>query len=198
MSNEVTKKKATAIDGFEGYEDAAEGTQERGGQVIQGQRLKFTNEATWETDDGEEIDENREFIAVDVARIVQRWGMIRSQRKRSSLLRIKNSPMWRSLMPTCRGRNGSRVLTAIHADHGKPSTSSTCGPNDHGSVYVSNRNDRRRHRGARPHGQGQMDAAVSRPEVFAVCAPARRVHAYKVRRSAAPALRGEALGPLRR
>ena len=33
--------------------------QERGrGQVIQGQRLKFTNEATWETDDGEEIGGN--------------------------------------------------------------------------------------------------------------------------------------------
>ena len=73
MNSEVAKQAATEVDGFEGYEDAAEGTQERGGQVIQGQRLKFTNEATWETDDGEEIDENREFIAVDVARIVQRW-----------------------------------------------------------------------------------------------------------------------------
>jgi hypothetical protein len=73
MNSEVAKQTATEVDGFEGYEDAAEGTQERGGQVIQGQRLKFTNEATWETDDGEEIDENREFIAVDVARIVQRW-----------------------------------------------------------------------------------------------------------------------------
>jgi hypothetical protein len=71
MSNEVAKK--IELDGFEGYEDATEGAQERGGQVIQGQRVKFTNEATWETDDGEEIDENREFIAVDIARVVQRW-----------------------------------------------------------------------------------------------------------------------------
>jgi hypothetical protein len=69
MGNEVVKK----VDGFEGFEDSTEGAQERGGQVIQGQRVKFTNEATWETDDGGEIDENREFIAVDVARMVQRW-----------------------------------------------------------------------------------------------------------------------------
>ena len=35
MSNEVTKKKATEVDGFEGYEDATEGAEERGGgQVI--------------------------------------------------------------------------------------------------------------------------------------------------------------------
>jgi hypothetical protein len=72
MSNELAKK-VTEIDGFEGYEDAIEGGQERGGQVIQGQIVKFTNEATWEKNDGEEIDENREFIAVDIARVVQKW-----------------------------------------------------------------------------------------------------------------------------
>jgi hypothetical protein len=74
MSKELAKKAAsTEVDGFEGYEDATEGAQERSGQVIQGQLLKFTNEASWETGDEEEIDENRELIAVDVARVVQRW-----------------------------------------------------------------------------------------------------------------------------
>ncbi len=73
MSTELTKKKAAEVDGFDGYEDAAEGAEERGGQVIQGQLVKFTNEATWETSDGEEIDSNREFVAVDIARVVQRW-----------------------------------------------------------------------------------------------------------------------------
>jgi hypothetical protein len=35
MSNEVvTTKKVTAIDGFEGYEDATEGAQKRGSGVI--------------------------------------------------------------------------------------------------------------------------------------------------------------------
>src|SRR5262245_32841758 len=73
MSNELAKKATAEIDGFTGYEDATEGAQERGGQVIQGRIIKFTNEATWETNDGEEIDENREFVAVDIARVVQRW-----------------------------------------------------------------------------------------------------------------------------
>jgi hypothetical protein len=74
MQNTLTKKAAAEVDGFTGYEDATEGTEERGGQgVIKGQRIKFTNEAAWETDNEEEIDANREFIAVDIARIVQRW-----------------------------------------------------------------------------------------------------------------------------
>jgi hypothetical protein len=73
MSNEVAKKTATAIDGFDGFEDSTEGAKERGGGVIQGRIIKFTNEARWETNDGEEVDENRELIAVDVGRVVQRW-----------------------------------------------------------------------------------------------------------------------------
>jgi hypothetical protein len=74
MSNEVvTTKKVTAIDGFEGYEDATEGAQKRGSGVIRGRVLKFTNEARWETSDGEEIDASRELVAVDVGRVVQRW-----------------------------------------------------------------------------------------------------------------------------
>jgi hypothetical protein len=73
MSNEVAKKAVAEVDGFDGYEDGTEGGRERGGQVIQGQRIKFTNEATWEKDDGQEIDEDREFIAVDIARVVQKW-----------------------------------------------------------------------------------------------------------------------------
>jgi hypothetical protein len=74
MPNELEPKKtATAIDGFEGFEDATEGEQERGGQVIQGQRIKFTNEATWVTEDGEKIAKDREFVPIDVARVVQCW-----------------------------------------------------------------------------------------------------------------------------
>jgi hypothetical protein len=69
MGNEVAKK----VDGFAGYEDATEGVQERGGQVIQGQIAKFTNEAAWVLPDGDEIDAKREFVAVDVVRVVQRW-----------------------------------------------------------------------------------------------------------------------------
>jgi hypothetical protein len=63
MSTEVMKKAATEVDGFDGYEDGTEGAQGRGGQVIQGQIVKFTNEATWEKNDGEEIGEQREELA---------------------------------------------------------------------------------------------------------------------------------------
>jgi hypothetical protein len=73
MSGEVAKKSAAELDGFDGYEDGIEGGQERSGQIIQGHKLKFTNEVTWERDDGQEIGANHEFVAVDIARVVQRW-----------------------------------------------------------------------------------------------------------------------------
>ena len=41
--------------------------------MIQGTLVKFTNEATWVTRDGEELGPDLELIAVDIARIVQKW-----------------------------------------------------------------------------------------------------------------------------
>jgi hypothetical protein len=72
MENEIAK--TTAVDGFEGYEGATEGEQERGGgQVIKGTIIKFTNEATWVLPDEDEVDAMHEFIATDIVRVVQRW-----------------------------------------------------------------------------------------------------------------------------
>jgi hypothetical protein len=75
MGNEV----ATTVDGFEGFEDATEGEQERGDGVIKGVIVKFTNEAAWVLPDEDEIDAMREFIATDIVRVVQRWHDARPQ-----------------------------------------------------------------------------------------------------------------------
>lgn len=74
MSNTMTKVQDYELDGFAGYEDRVEGDdRQQGGNVIQGALVKFTNEATWLTRDGDELPADRELIVVDIARLVQRW-----------------------------------------------------------------------------------------------------------------------------
>jgi hypothetical protein len=67
--------KVQDLDGFEGYKDRTEGDNQpqAGGGVIQGAVVKFTNEATWVTRDGEELDPNLELLVVNVGRVVQKW-----------------------------------------------------------------------------------------------------------------------------
>jgi|SRR5215831_15137893 len=61
-------------DGFAGFEDDVEGTEQTESRgVIRGVCVKFTNEATWVTSDGEELPLTLEPIVVDIARVVQRW-----------------------------------------------------------------------------------------------------------------------------
>jgi hypothetical protein len=66
----------TTIDGWDGFTDDVEGTETEGqaGRVIQGDKIAFTNEVTWVMRDGEQIAPEREFIAVNVNRVVQKWG----------------------------------------------------------------------------------------------------------------------------
>jgi hypothetical protein len=75
--SEVVKKTTNVIDGFEGYEDRFESDDERqqtaAGRVIQGAIIKFTNDAKWVAADGAELAPNRELIAVDITRLVQKW-----------------------------------------------------------------------------------------------------------------------------
>jgi hypothetical protein len=74
MSDIVKKDPTNIVDGFEGWEDRFEGDDRpQGAGIIQGILIKFTNEATWVTRDGDELPENLELVAVDVARVVQRW-----------------------------------------------------------------------------------------------------------------------------
>jgi hypothetical protein len=62
-------------DGFEGFNDRVEGDDEgqQGGGVIKGVLLKFTNDSAWLRGDGEEMPEGLELVAVDIARVVQKW-----------------------------------------------------------------------------------------------------------------------------
>jgi hypothetical protein len=71
--NEIVKPKSR-LDGFEGFNDAVEGVDSQTNRVIQGQIVKFTNEATWVTRDGEELPGTVELIAFNVIRVVQKWG----------------------------------------------------------------------------------------------------------------------------
>jgi hypothetical protein len=68
MSNDLEK-----TDGFEGFESGVEGQEAQGRGVIRGACVRFTNEATWTINDGEELPSDLELVAVDVIRVVQKW-----------------------------------------------------------------------------------------------------------------------------
>jgi hypothetical protein len=71
----MSKDDLKHLDGFESYDDAVEGgdAQQTSGGVIKGMLLKFTNEAVWVTREGQELCPDLELVAVDIARVVQRW-----------------------------------------------------------------------------------------------------------------------------
>jgi hypothetical protein len=79
MSNDDIEKKEPPLppivdDGFAGWEDGVEGDDRpQGAGVIQGTLIKFSNEGQWVTRDGEELPADLELVAVDVARVVQKW-----------------------------------------------------------------------------------------------------------------------------
>src|SRR6516165_7002347 len=71
--SDIVKKEPTNIDNFAGWEDGIEGDDRpQGAGIIQGTLIKFTNEATWVTRDGE-LPADLELVAVDVKRVVQKW-----------------------------------------------------------------------------------------------------------------------------
>ena len=70
MADQLTK---VTTDGFEGFESRCEGEEFRGGGVIVGTVLKFSNEAEWVTRDEEKLPADRELIATDIVRVVQKW-----------------------------------------------------------------------------------------------------------------------------
>jgi hypothetical protein len=69
-----TTAETPRLDGFEGFSDEVEGGDERQttGRVIQGQLLRFTNEAKWVVAD-EVLPPDLELIAIGVGRVVQKW-----------------------------------------------------------------------------------------------------------------------------
>jgi hypothetical protein len=72
--SDLVKKDPTSIDNFAGWEDGVEGDDRpQGAGIVQGTLAKFSNEAAWITRDGDELPADLELVAVDVARVVQRW-----------------------------------------------------------------------------------------------------------------------------
>jgi hypothetical protein len=72
--SDIVKKDPASIDNFAGWEDGTEGdNRPEGAGVIQGNLVKFTNEAMWVTRDGDELSADLELVAVDVGRVVQKW-----------------------------------------------------------------------------------------------------------------------------
>ena len=74
MSTQLKKISNEIVDGFEGYEDRIEGDERpEGGGVIRGACVRFSNEAAWVLRDDEEMPTDLELVAVDIARVVQKW-----------------------------------------------------------------------------------------------------------------------------
>jgi len=62
------------VDGFEAFTDEIEGNDEQkpSSRIIQGTRVKFTNETKWLTDADAEMPPV-ELVAADILRVVQKW-----------------------------------------------------------------------------------------------------------------------------
>jgi hypothetical protein len=57
-----------------GYHDGFDDPDDGGlRSIIRGAKLKFTNAAKWITGDGDEINAAREFLVVELVRVVQKW-----------------------------------------------------------------------------------------------------------------------------
>jgi hypothetical protein len=72
MTSEI-EKKPPKLDGLDGYEDEIEGREQQARGIIQGALLKFSNDYTWVTREGEELSPDLELVVVDIRRIVQKW-----------------------------------------------------------------------------------------------------------------------------
>jgi hypothetical protein len=57
----------------DGFEDAGESFDSAEIRLIQGDLVKFSNQATWVTRGGAELSGNLALVAVNVIRVVQKW-----------------------------------------------------------------------------------------------------------------------------
>src|SRR5262249_43815115 len=80
MQKDVSKKPENELhnlDGIDGFTDEAEGEDQdqfTDKRVIQGVRIKFTNEGTWVDASKEKLAEDLELVVWDIGRVVQKWG----------------------------------------------------------------------------------------------------------------------------
>jgi hypothetical protein len=107
----------------DGFESHHEGDERPG--VIQGTIVKFTNEATWVTRDADELPADRELIATDIIRVVQKWldGMPVETR---ILAPGENFPDLEALNEAAPKSERAEGPTARSAVRGSASTSCTC------------------------------------------------------------------------
>lgn len=75
MGSEIVKKQPQALDNFDSFDDSVQGADDgHGAGIHTGVRLKYTNEARWETTpDGTDYTD-RELTAINVRRTEIRWG----------------------------------------------------------------------------------------------------------------------------
>src|SRR5262245_1275216 len=87
MTNEVIKA-PREIDGYEAFEDAIEGQEEQQppSRIIEGALVKFTNDNTWVTRDGEELPAHLELVPINVSRVVQKWKPDRTGAEKTIIL----------------------------------------------------------------------------------------------------------------
>jgi hypothetical protein len=76
MGNDLKKTETNPplSDGFDGYEDAIEGSdQQERPSIIQGTLVRFTNDFCWMTSDDDELSPELELLMINVLRVVQKW-----------------------------------------------------------------------------------------------------------------------------
>jgi len=76
MSNDLTKKPSIEVDGFAGYSDevvGSDGDDRVSRSVILGTRIKFID-AKWVTTDGTVVPSDLPLVAMNIKRIVNKWG----------------------------------------------------------------------------------------------------------------------------
>jgi hypothetical protein len=72
--SELVKVTTQQLDGFDTFEDAVEGEEERATGLIQGDRIKFTNQAEWVLANNDTaLPQDLELLVWDVLRVVQKW-----------------------------------------------------------------------------------------------------------------------------
>ena len=115
MVNDLKKVPSQPIDNFEGFIDEQEGEdQAQGGNVIRGtRRIKFDNGKWFFADDETEIAADREFVAVGILRVVQKFVNGEPADKRSSWSRERNSPTSRRSTLSARKRNGANTTANL-------------------------------------------------------------------------------------
>ena len=67
MTEYQTQLPAITSDGFDDYDDGDNST------IIKGTKLKFSNDAEWTTGGGQAIAAGREFLAIEIFRVTQKW-----------------------------------------------------------------------------------------------------------------------------